>query len=453
MDDHPPAPSARQPGTAYERAVRELSDRLVEAQRPIRVLDAVKWDDTVERGFFAAGGQKPPPVTPDYYARRPLPFDPSHKRDQLNAIARDVRKRLGTADAPGRILVRMCAEYMAVVEMIAARGTPKFVALSRQLYGTTQAGTTPSRLAWIVACLPLRVDEPEAAPALDSAAALQVLAARLANYFGTPAAVRLKLSDGILADAAAGSDYLKLRRNARFTPAELRLLEVHEGWVHLGTTLAGQAQPVCTFLAKGPPSSTRTQEGLAVLMEFLTGTTHPARLRRLRRRLEGVALAESGADFLDVYRRFVSAGDAPAEAYQQAARIFRGSLPAGVGAFTKDLCYCDGLLEVARYCWTALARRDVAGPAALFCGKTAVEDAPALAELAAAGLVRPARFVPAVVADTERLADRLTDLPFLHALSAPALAAPSKRRGPHLPAARAAVRGGVREKRSPPARG
>ena len=48
---------------------------------------------------------------------------------------------------------------------------------------------------------------------------------------------------------------------------DLRLLEVHEGWVHLGTTLNGQSQPVCTFLSKGPPSSTLTQEGLAVLTE------------------------------------------------------------------------------------------------------------------------------------------------------------------------------------------
>ena len=40
------------------------------------------------------------------------------------------------------------------------------------------------------------------------------LSARLAHYFGGPGAVCVKLSDGIVGDAAAGSDYLKGRRHA-----------------------------------------------------------------------------------------------------------------------------------------------------------------------------------------------------------------------------------------------
>src|SRR6516164_9351980 len=66
----------QRPLTAYESMVRTLSDRLVEAQRPIRILDAIKWDDDIERAFFAAGCRKLPPVDRDYYLARPLPFDP-----------------------------------------------------------------------------------------------------------------------------------------------------------------------------------------------------------------------------------------------------------------------------------------------------------------------------------------------------------------------------------------
>jgi len=43
---------------AYGRTVRELSDRIVTAQKPIRVLDAIKWDAGVEEAFFAAGGKE-----------------------------------------------------------------------------------------------------------------------------------------------------------------------------------------------------------------------------------------------------------------------------------------------------------------------------------------------------------------------------------------------------------
>ena len=39
----------------YRETVRALSDRLVEAQRPIRILDSIKWDESIEQGFFAAG--------------------------------------------------------------------------------------------------------------------------------------------------------------------------------------------------------------------------------------------------------------------------------------------------------------------------------------------------------------------------------------------------------------
>src|SRR6185369_6201715 len=110
----------------------------------------------------------------------------------------------------------------------------------------------------------------------DARQTVEMLSERLGNYFKDDKAVRVRISDGIVADAAAGSDYLKVRGGARFSPREIRLLDVHEGWVHLGTTLNGQSQPVCTFLSKGPPSSTITQEGLAVLTEILTGAAHPA---------------------------------------------------------------------------------------------------------------------------------------------------------------------------------
>src|SRR5207302_5751496 len=127
---------------------------------------------------------------------------------------------------------------------------------------------------------------------INAPQAVDLLSTRLSDYFGDRALVRVQIADGLTADAAAGCDYLKIRGDARFTPREVRLLEVHEGWVHLGTTLNGQLQPVCTFLSKGPPCSTMTQEGLAVLTEILAFASHPGRVRRLTNRIEGVALAE-----------------------------------------------------------------------------------------------------------------------------------------------------------------
>src|SRR5437660_9683232 len=125
------------PLTAYESMVRALSDRLVEAQRPIRVLDAIKWDDDIERAFFDRGCRELPPVTRDYYLSRPLPFDPEDKLHEFHAIERDIRRQLGEFNGPGQIMSRMCEEYREVVHLLTHRGSRAFGEISERLYGSS----------------------------------------------------------------------------------------------------------------------------------------------------------------------------------------------------------------------------------------------------------------------------------------------------------------------------
>jgi uncharacterized protein (TIGR02421 family) len=404
-------PLVRRPLTPHEQTIRALSERLVEAQRPIRILDAVKWDDAVERTFFAQGARELPPVTAAYYQRRPLPFEPHDKLRELEEIERDIRVRLGGDDPAARIMTRMCREYRQAVRLLAQRGTRCFAELSSSLYGRAadRLGPEGPSLADLGQHLyrqfgPADDGRPSEEATLDSHQAVTVLAGRLRDYFRDGAAVRVRLSDGIVADAAAGCDYLKLRRAARFTLRELRLLEVHEGWVHLGTTLNGQSQPVCTFLSKGTPSSTLTQEGLAVLTELASLASHPQRMRRLLLRVAGVALAEAGANFLEVYRSFCDQQVDPRDSYQLAVRVFRGSLPEGCGPFTKDLCYSKGFLLVARHLERAAVGDLPQQVALLFCGKTTLADMPLLAHLADQGLIEPPRYLPPPFVDPLTLA-------------------------------------------------
>jgi uncharacterized protein (TIGR02421 family) len=411
--------------TPYESMVRALSDRLVEAQRPIRILDAIKWDDDVEKAFFAKGCRELPPVTHDYYQRRPLPFDPEQKLHELHQIERDLRRQLGEFNAPGQIMTRMCQEYREVVHLLMHRGTPTFAEISERLYGSAadsfHAGDPNladlgHMMSDILDNLSHDTIFGQEEETLDAGQAVLSLATRLLDYF-PDAGVRVKLSDGIVADAAAGSDYIKLRGDARFTPRQVRLLEVHEGWVHLGTTLNGQNQPVCTFLSKGPPSSTITQEGLAVITEIFAFASHPGRVRRLTNRIEGVALAEAGASFLDVYRYFLQEGYDPHEGYQHTMRIFRGSLPDGCGPFTKDLCYSKGFVLVYNFIRLAVSRGMVRRVPLLFCGKTTLADIKTLAQLVDEGLVVPPRFVPPQFADLHALSAWMCYANFLNRLS------------------------------------
>jgi uncharacterized protein (TIGR02421 family) len=403
-----------------------LSDRLVEAQRPIRILDAIKWDDDIERAFFAAGCKELPPVTRDYYLCRPLPFEPEQKLHELHNIERDIRRQLGEFNAPGQIMSRMCQEYRQVVHLLTHRGSRAFAEMSERLFGSASdsfhAGDPNladlgHMMSDILDNLSHETIFGQKEDSLDARQTVEMLSSRLENYFRDPAAVRIIISDGIVADAAAGSDYIKIRSDACFTSRDIRQLEVHEGWVHLGTTLNGQNQPICTFLSKGTPSSTITQEGLAVITEIFAFASHPGRVRRLTNRIEGVAMAEAGANFLDVYRYFLEEGYDPREGYQHTMRIFRGSLPEGCGPFTKDLCYSKGFVLIYNYIRLAVSRGQVRRVPLLFCGKTNLADIKTLAQLVDEGLVLPPRFVPPQFADLHALSAWMCYGNFLNRLS------------------------------------
>ncbi len=397
---------------SYKQTIRTLSDRLVEAQRPIRVLDAIQWDETVEKTFFETGCREQPRVDADYYARRPLPFNPAIKRHEFHEIERDISHQLGEYTPVGQIMRRMCREYQMVVRMLEARGTPDFCTISQELYGSASdvfhAGDpTLKDLGDLMDGLLTNVDRSrliETEPKnISSEEAVRILQERMDVAFKDfPKGVRVILGDGIVADAAAGSDYIKIRRNATFSERDLRLMEVHEGFVHVGTTLNGASQPICTFLSKGAPSSTITQEGLAILMEIFAFVSHPARLRRTNNRIRAINMAEEGATFLDVFGFFRKQGFDEPDSYATSVRVFRGSTPTG-GPFTKDLAYNKGFVTVYNYIMLAVRKGLLQRIPLLFCGKTTLEDMRTIAHLVDEGLVVPPKFVPPQFADLNAL--------------------------------------------------
>src|SRR5690554_2907286 len=111
----------------YRDTIRSLSDRLVKAQQPIRILDAIKWNEGIQKAFFASGCRELPKVDAEYYREQnKLGFDPEEKRREFEAIERDAMRQLGRFNALGGILCRMCREYITVVRMLEARGTADF---------------------------------------------------------------------------------------------------------------------------------------------------------------------------------------------------------------------------------------------------------------------------------------------------------------------------------------
>jgi uncharacterized protein (TIGR02421 family) len=416
--------------TEYQDTIRELSESIVKAQKPIRILDALKWNPEIKNFFFENRFKKLPPVNAAFYLQNtPLGFDPAKKLEEFRDIERNIRRLLGQYSGVGSIMQRMCHEYCRVVEMLQNRGTPKFTEISQELYGSSEdafhAGApTLKDLAHLVSTTLLHIEDQvtttDDQKKFTSEAVIAILSKKLARYFGEKE-VRVELSDGIIADASAGADRIKIHSGLLFSKREIRILEIHEGWVHLGTTLNGMAQPICTFLSKGPPSSTVTQEGLGIITEIFTFSSYPSRVKRLTNRITAVGMAEAGADFLDVFNFYREQGLDENSSYSATTRVFRGSTPDG-GPFTKDLSYSKGFILIYNYIRLAVQRGLLKQIPLLFLGKTTLEDLHILTDLVDEGIVAPPQFMPPQFKDLAALSAWMCYSLFLNRLNLQQLA-------------------------------
>jgi uncharacterized protein (TIGR02421 family) len=414
--------SPSQVDPAYRETVHALSERLRELQRPIAILSALRWPKQVEIDFFAAGADAQPQVTRETYGA--LRYDADELRRAIEDLHADVRNQLGRFNPIGELLGRRCLEWRETVSMLTARGTPDFSRAAGLLYGRTSdafhaGGPTTGDLGVDLADRLTRIEESGLLPAdertMDAEQGAAWLRERLDRVF-TDDPVRVEVSDEIVAEAIAGSDRIRLRADAHFSERALRILEVHEAYVHVATTLNGRRQRVLTFLDKGPPSTTISQEGLAVLVEITAFTSHPTRLRRINDRVEAIHRIEDGATFLDIYRWYLGErGHTPEAAYADTTRVFRGSLP-DAGPFPKDLAYARGFVQVYNFLRVAIARGRILRLGLLFTGKTALERLDLLFHAFDEGLLDPPRYLPPHFADLAGLASWLTYSGFLNQL-------------------------------------
>jgi len=414
--------AAREVDPDYRQMVFELSERLRELQRPINILSALRWPKEVEQGFFAAGADRQPEVTRDTYA--PLRYEAAELMRALEDLHADVRNRLGRFNPVGQLLTTRCQEWRETVSMLAARGTPDFARIAGMLYGRTSdafhaGGPTVADMGLDLADRLARIEatgmlppDPRTMTAVEGAAWLQE---RLDRVFDEDP-VAVQVSDEIVAEAIAGADRIRLRSDAMFSERALRILEVHEAYVHVATTMNGRRQPTLTFLDKGPPSTTIGQEGLAVLVEVTAFTSHPTRLRRINDRVEAIHRVEDGATFLDIYRWFVDERDAsPQAAYADTTRVFRGSLP-DAGPYPKDLAYARGFVQTYNFFRVSVAQGKVFRLWLLFTGKTALDRIGLLFQAFDEGLLAPPRYLPPHFADPAGLASWLAYSGFLNQL-------------------------------------
>ncbi len=393
--------------------LKTAADLLRSAETRLPVLRTLSWDRGLADTFFKNGEREPP--KPEYPKIDP---DPS-----LELVFE--ARALIDGDSEVHTWLRRFADITEETALLlSVAGTSIFHGHSRALYGGPTSPIADGKSTALD--LALRLDQlltdfDTPSQKLDAAAELtaQQLKARLdqqlPEHFGA-SAPRVEITHNVSAKAATGRDYIKLREDAKFSDVDETQLLQHEALVHIATGMNGAAQPHFPVLGEAFPGNARTQEGLAVFAEFISGSLDPRRFKRLADRVIAINMSAEGADFLELYQFFrdQSEADAPFEAFESARRVVRGGLVNGGGPFTKDSIYLQGLLEVHNYLRAAIRTGDAAFIRLLFVGKIDLEDLNAMKFLRDAGLLAEPKFLPPWATDLRYLLSYLAYSTFLN---------------------------------------
>ena len=388
------------PGLA---AMVESDRELASIGRRIKVLKAIDWPLALEERFLD-GWRRGQPKLPE------APSQPKVHAAETTAL-KELMRKVDRGHPVGNWLYKTAWSYHVAASMLAGIGTPEFTRCSTLLYGrpdtryrsqdVTNADSAQEMLAITDELLgnhklpPVPFDIPAEVFA-------EMLRERIGPIFEHDD-VKVVLDPTLPSKATASSKRITLRATALFSERDLAQLTEHEAFIHTLTALNGQHQPYLKALGLGAPRTTRTQEGLATFAEIITGSMDISRLRRIALRVVMVKRALEGADFVEVFRGFLEAGQSEVESYRSAARVFRGGDVRGNVCFTKDGAYLEGVMLVHVFIRKVLqeGRGDLLPM--LFVGRVTTADVIALAPFRDSGLIGPATYVPPWARDPQRV--------------------------------------------------
>ena len=376
----------------------KLANILFKASRKVRILSHLHWPVSVRYNFFRSGSDKLPKVT---YP----PFD-----------AKPVRHRLSTAmklmgDTPYDDWFKTkIQDIEAGINLISQCGKTEFFNISSKIYGLPKSKlrdgkTTPLDLATSFSSVMenyknsprIRNNETLSADELG-----KIMKKKVRSIFGDESPEVLVV-DNISAKATASSKRIKLRKGASFTHKDVDQLFNHEALVHVATSLNGRAQEKIKLLGANYGSITKTQEGLAVFSEFITGCIDIERMNRISDRVTAIQMAIDGASFVDVFRYFRDRTRLKTDAFENTRRVFRGGVVSGGAPFTKDIVYLDGMIRVHNFFRAAVNKGKLDALEMLFAGKIDLDDIPIILKMKSEGLINKPKYLPFWLKDIDLL--------------------------------------------------
>jgi uncharacterized protein (TIGR02421 family) len=393
---------------AISERARTLDKELCAIAPSVKVLSRLSWPESVISDFLHSWRRGEPQLPIVSYSNADLPLDAQKQLERIRDAA--------DPDDPIEAYLRATAEsYARAVELVASAGTPRFLELSRMLYGDPYERLPGTYLTHFEAAQQLLDITAPWAAACKGEEELMCMTAehvrseiqsRLDPFF-TEHPINVVIDPRLTSKAAAAARRIRIRGRASYTEADIDQLLEHEAFVHSATALNGRLQPLQAF-GLAAPRTTATQEGLATIAELITGSMDLSRLRRLALRIIAVKHVVEGADFVEVFRYFLRAGQSEDESARSAARVFRGGDPHGRIAFTKDVVYLHGLIGVHTFLRRAIFDSRIELIPRLFAGRLTLGDVLRLDSAFENGDLVPGRYITHWAADARRLAAHLS---------------------------------------------
>ncbi|UKN03703.1 flavohemoglobin expression-modulating QEGLA motif protein [Paracrocinitomix mangrovi] len=388
----------------------QLSDMLEKAASSVRILRNIDWPKEVKTEFFRNNAEKLPVVEYEAYD----PKDVLHQIRQIRKLAND------ESDEVHQWVNKIADKIESSSMMLASRGTHDFFKYSKELYGEPTAplpGEEKSALSLAKHFDHIfdHITEMHLGAPLNDVNAEHLAAEmeKAVNKMFGEHAPEVVLDNKMASKAIAGRRRIKVRPSATFTEKDINQLIEHEAAIHVGTSINGYLQPHLKILSESHAGTTKTQEGIAVFAEYITGYIDLDRVMRLTDRVLANQMAVEGADFIEVYRFYQGRSASDDAAYDNARRVFRGGVITGGAPFTKDIVYLDGFIRVHQYLKECMLNGNIDDLNLLFCGKLDISDIPILKHFHSLGLVEMPRYLPTWMNDKRFLLTHLAYGSFL----------------------------------------
>jgi uncharacterized protein (TIGR02421 family) len=301
---------------------------------------------------------------------RPLEFEPDLVRRELYELEIE-----DVTDPALHTLFRTKRDEIArQITALEDRDTTRFVYGSLQLYGGI-AEPLMSAAQELLEAIPAQTPSTRSVTAGAFAEAARAEFDRYrAVYPDFP--THLEVRDDV-SELMVSFGRLLIPESATIRADRVEPLLHHEVGTHVVTYQNGARQPL-RLLTIGLPGYDETQEGLAVLAEYLTGGLDPRRLRVLAARVVAIAEMLDGAEFLEIFESLRTEHQIPRRtAWSIAIRAVVG------GGSVKDAIYLRGIARILQ----ALAEGitlDV-----LFVGKLALDHIPLIQDLLDRDVLNP----------------------------------------------------------------